>query len=31
MSVFCKPFTAAILRYYDYSAIDEARAWLGSN
>ena len=31
MSVFCKPFTAAKLRYYDHSAIEEARYWLGGN
>jgi hypothetical protein len=31
MSVFCKPFTAAKLRYYDRTAIDEARAWLSSD
>jgi len=31
MSVFCKPFTAAKLRYYDHSAIEEARDWLSGN
>ena len=31
MSVFCKPFTAAKIRYYDHGAIDEARAWLLSD
>jgi hypothetical protein len=31
MSVFCKPFTAAKIRYYDHSASDEARAWLLSD
>ncbi len=31
MSIFCKPFTAAKIRYFDRSAIDEARAWLNSN
>jgi translation initiation factor IF-3 len=30
MSVFCKPFTGAKLRYYDHGAIEEARAWLRS-
>ena len=28
MSVFCRPFTTAKVRYFDRSAIDEARAWL---
>src|SRR5215831_6712634 len=28
MSVFCKPFTAAKIRYFDSGAIAEARAWL---
>jgi hypothetical protein len=28
MSVFCKPFTTAKIRYFDRSAITEARAWL---
>jgi len=31
MSVFCKPFTAAKLRYYDRTAVDEARNWLLSD
>jgi hypothetical protein len=31
MSVFCKPFTAAKLRYYDRTALDEARTWLLSD
>jgi hypothetical protein len=31
MSVFCKPFTGAKVRYYDHGAIDEARAWLGTD
>jgi hypothetical protein len=30
MAVFCKPFTAAEVRYFDRSAIDEAQAWLAS-
>jgi hypothetical protein len=30
MSIFCKPFTAAKIRYFDRGAIDEARAWLDS-
>lgn len=28
MTVFCKPFTAATVRYFDHTALDEARAWL---
>jgi hypothetical protein len=28
MAVFCKPFTAAEIRYFDHAAIDQARAWL---
>jgi len=28
MSVFCKPFTTAAIRYFDRAAIAEARAWL---
>lgn len=31
MSVLCRPFTAAQVRYFDYEAIDEARAWLESD
>jgi hypothetical protein len=31
MSVFCHPFTAAKIRYFDETAINEARAWLGEN
>jgi hypothetical protein len=30
MSAFCKPFTTAKIRYFDASAITEARAWLES-
>lgn len=30
MSVFCKPFTAAKIRYFDHSSIEEARTWLGA-
>jgi hypothetical protein len=30
MSVFCKPFTSAKVRYFDRSLIEDARAWLGS-
>ncbi|HEY3857246.1 MAG TPA: STAS/SEC14 domain-containing protein [Verrucomicrobiae bacterium] len=28
MSVFCRPFTTAKIRYFDHAAIAEARAWL---
>jgi hypothetical protein len=28
MSVFCRPFTTTHIRYFDSSAIEEARAWL---
>jgi hypothetical protein len=28
MSVFCKPFTTAKIRYFDSAAIAEAQAWL---
>jgi hypothetical protein len=28
MSVFCRPFTTAQIRYFDRAAIDEARQWL---
>ena len=31
MSVFCKPFTTAKIRYFDRAAIAEARAWLEQN
>jgi hypothetical protein len=30
MAVFCKPFTTAKIRYFDRSAIDQAREWLAS-
>jgi hypothetical protein len=30
MAVFCKPFTAANIRYFDRPAIDQAREWLAS-
>jgi SpoIIAA-like len=30
MSIFCKPFTAASIRYFDHAEIDQARAWLTS-
>jgi len=31
MSVFCRPFTAAWVRYFDRNRIDEARAWLAAD
>lgn len=30
MAAICKPFTAAEVRYYEHSDIEEARAWLRS-
>ena len=30
MSVFCRPFTTAKIRYFDHAAIAEARAWVAS-
>ncbi len=28
MSVFCKPFTTATIRYFDHDHLDEARQWI---
>lgn len=28
MAVFCKPFTTATIRYFDFSKIEEARKWI---
>jgi len=28
MSIFCKPFTAAKIRYFDHSQFEDAKAWL---
>jgi hypothetical protein len=28
MDIFCKPFTTAMIRYFDQSEIDKAREWL---
>ncbi len=28
MAMFCKPFTKATVKYFDHSAISEARKWL---
>ena len=30
MAIFCKPFTAAEVRYFDHASADEARAWLAA-
>ena len=30
MSVFCRPFTTAKVRFFDSAAIQEARAWLAN-
>ena len=30
MSVFCRPFTTAMIRYFDHAAIEDARTWLTS-
>jgi hypothetical protein len=30
MAGFCKPFTAAKIRYFDHAAIADARAWLSA-
>lgn len=30
MSVFCRPFTTATVRYFDRTAIEDARTWLAS-
>lgn len=31
MSVFCRPFTTATIRYFDRAALEEARTWLASD
>lgn len=31
MSVFCRPFTTATIRYFDHGAIENARVWLASD
>ncbi len=30
MAMFCKPFTAAKIQYFDHSKLSEAQAWLAS-
>jgi hypothetical protein len=30
MSVFCRPFTTATIRYFDHAEIEDARAWLAA-
>ncbi len=29
MAIFCKPFTKAMVRYFEHADADEARSWLG--
>ncbi|HTQ40402.1 MAG TPA: STAS/SEC14 domain-containing protein [Pirellulales bacterium] len=29
MAVFCKPFTTAKIKYFDLTAIEEAKQWIG--
>jgi hypothetical protein len=31
MSLFCKPFTTAKIRYFDHARMDEAKAWVESD
>jgi hypothetical protein len=31
MSVFCRPFTTATIRYFEHAAIEDARRWLASD
>ncbi|MBI3850548.1 MAG: STAS/SEC14 domain-containing protein [Verrucomicrobia bacterium] len=31
MSVFCRPFTTAKIRYFDHDAIAQARDWINGN
>jgi hypothetical protein len=31
MTVFCKPFTAAAIRHFDHTAMNEAREWFTGN
>ena len=31
MAVFCKPFTAAKIQYFDHAKLDEARAWIAED
>jgi hypothetical protein len=31
MSMFCKPFTTATIRYFDHEHLAEARAWLAAS
>jgi hypothetical protein len=31
MSVFCRPFTTAKIKYFDHADIDEARSWIQSD
>ena len=31
MAVFCKPFTAAKIQYFDHAKLDEAKAWIAED
>jgi hypothetical protein len=31
MAAFCRPFTTAKIRYFDRTALHEARSWLGAS
>ncbi|TWT30376.1 hypothetical protein KOR34_49350 [Posidoniimonas corsicana] len=31
MSVFCRPFTTASIKYFDHAEVDAARAWIVAN
>jgi SpoIIAA-like len=30
MSIFCRPFTAAQIRYFEHEQLDQARAWIAA-
>jgi hypothetical protein len=31
MAVFCKPFTAAKVQYFDHTKLDEAKSWIAED
>jgi hypothetical protein len=31
MAVFCKPFTAAKIQYFDHAKLDEGKAWIAGD
>jgi SpoIIAA-like len=31
MAIFCKPFTTAEIRYFDHTAIEDARSWISGS